>query len=129
MTPTSQNSGRFSRKRALAITALLQSGSNAEAAQTAGISARTLLRWKAEPSFADALLTAQAEIFQRASAEVRGLALDSIRVLGEILRDKTAPPPSRVRSALGVSNLLTRNYDREVVEVRLAKLEARRERK
>jgi hypothetical protein len=130
MTATSQNSGRFSRRRAVAVIALLQSGSVAEAAQTVGISTRTLQRWKAQPAFADQLLAAQTEIFQKANAEVRKLALDAVRTLGGILRDASQPAPSRVRSALGVIHLLMRNHDREVIEARLTRLEAtKKERK
>jgi hypothetical protein len=126
MAATSKNSGRIGRKRAVAVAALLQSHSVAEAAQTIGVSARTLQRWKQDPAFSAALLDAQNEIFFAACNEVRGLALDASRTLGEILRDAEQPAPSRVRASLAVLSLLLRTHAHEVVEARLTKLEAAR---
>jgi hypothetical protein len=123
MTPTSGNVGRIGRKRALAVAALLQSGTVAQAAQSVGVSVRTLQRWKEKPEFAAALLDAQSEIFFQACTEVRALALDAVRTLGQILRDTDQAAPSRVRACLGVINLLMKSHDREVIEARLVRLE------
>jgi hypothetical protein len=128
MTPTYKNSPRIGRRTAVAVAALLQSNSVAEAAQVIGVSTRTLQRWKADPSFADALLDAQNEIFFAACNEVRGLALDASRTLGKILRDDKQPAPSRVRASLAVLSLLMRTHTHEIVEARLMKLEAAKRR-
>ena len=126
MAETYKNTPRIGRRRAVAVAALLQSHSVGEAAQTIGVSARTLQRWKAQPEFAAALLDAQTEIFFAACNEVRSLAMDASRTLGEILRDTKAPAPSRVRASVAVLALLTKMHNHEVVEMRLTKLEAKR---
>jgi hypothetical protein len=128
MTPLSKNSSRIGRKRAVAVAALLQAHSVGDAAQVVGVSTRTLQRWKSDPAFAAALLDAQSEIFFACCNEVRGLALDASRTLGEILRDAKQPAPSRVRASLAVLSLLMKTHAHEIVEARLAKLEAAKRR-
>lgn len=123
MAATYKNSGRIGRKRAVAVAALLQASSVAEAAQVVGVSTRTLQRWKTDPAFSAALLDAQNEIFFAACNEVRGLALDAARTLGKIVRDEKAPSPSRVRASLAVLTLLMKTHAHEIVEARLTRLE------
>jgi hypothetical protein len=119
---------RFGRKMTIAVTAVLTSPTLENASQVAGIPVSTLRRWRSRPEFADALLDAQREIFLGACNEVRALALDAARTLGQILRDEKAPPPSRVRACLAVLTLLTKMHGHEVVEARLTRLEAAKRR-
>jgi hypothetical protein len=128
LTSTSANSRRIGGKKALAVAALLQSDSIAAAAETLGVSTRSLQRWRKDPAFAAALLEQQTEIFLTVSNACRALAMDATKTLGTILRDVTAPAPSRVRASMAILALLTRVHDREVVEARIRKLEAAKRR-
>jgi hypothetical protein len=123
MTPTFKKSTRIGAKRAQAVAALLQAHSVGDAAQVVGVSTRTLQRWKSDPAFAAALLDAQSEIFHCVSVEVRSLALDAVRTLGQVLRDEKSPTPSRVRASAAILAMLTKTHDREVIEARLTRLE------
>ncbi len=124
MTPSRNISARFRAKLPLAVTAVLRCSSLEEAAQSVAISTATLKRWMRRPQFAQALETAQKEIFSATTNSLRAAGRDCAEILAKIARDETQPAPSRVRAAMGVVGLLMKLHDLENFDVRLSRIEA-----
>jgi hypothetical protein len=124
MSKKTENSARFGRKTASAVSALLSSRTLEQAAQVADIPPSTLRRWRSRPEFARQLCEAQAEILQGTINELRGVGCDAAQTLGEIVRNSEEPAPSRVRAAIAVIGLLLKAHESDVVEKRLVAIEA-----
>lgn len=110
-----------------AITALLQSSTNAEAADAAGISESTLYRYLADDTFKAALRDAQDRAIEAAISLLSGEARAAANTLAEIHRDKSVNPAVRVQAARAVliENLKVR--DKHEVLERIEALERERE--
>lgn len=106
-----------------ALAALLQSGTNAEAAEKAGISESTLYRYLGDDTFKAALREAQDVAIQAAVSLLSGEARAAAQTLAEIHKDKAVNPAVRVQAARAVliENLKIR--EQHDVAERLAALE------
>jgi hypothetical protein len=131
MSKKTEKIARIGRRTAVAVAALLKCRTVEEAAQVADIPASTLRRWRARPEFAQQLCIAQTEILQGTVNALRDAGVDAATTLGEIVRDKSAKAPSRVRACVAIISLLFRAHEAEVIETRLTRLEdhERREKK
>lgn len=118
-------STRFTRKMALAVSAVLNAPTLEDASQLIGIPTSTLRRWRGRPEFAQALAVAQAEIFSCVCNEVRQIGTDATKALAEIVRSTTAPAAARTRAASVVISLLLRIHTLADQESRLAAVERR----
>jgi hypothetical protein len=118
-----ENSARFGRKTASAISALLTCRTLQQASQVAHIPESTLRRWRARPEFARQLCDVQAEILQGTVNELRAAGCDAAATLGRIARDPKMPVPAQVRACMGIISLLLRAHESEVIIARLTRLE------
>ena len=92
---------KITRKQKLAIAALLQTSTVEDAAAEAGVSPRTLQRWRTLDEFKAAYAEAESEILK----ETLTLLTRASRVAAamiEICRDRDAPATARVSAARGI---------------------------
>src|ERR1700704_6269907 len=90
---------RFGRKTEDAIAALLSQRNVDEAARTAGIGTRTLLRWMKDPEFAAAFRAGGRETFGQTPARPKQDSRPAFTTLMRVMQDATTPASSRVRAA------------------------------
>lgn len=100
-------------KQELAIAALLQERSIADAARACGLDERTLRRWLADPAFAAAYRLARRQVVEAAIGRLQQAAGQAVEVLQASLQ--AVKPGDRIRAALGI-------LDRAVAGVELADL-------
>ena len=85
-----------------AILALLSEPSIVRAAESVGVTERTLHRWLTEEAFADAYRTARRETFGQAIGLCQRYATLSVTTLAKIMADTSAPTAARVSAATAV---------------------------
>jgi hypothetical protein len=126
MSDKTQNSARAGRKTAVAIGALLTCRTIEEAAQSIGVSAVALRRWRSKPAFAAQMCRAQEEILAGIINELRVAGVSAATTLRKISADTKAAPAARVRASVAIINLLLKAHEVEVIEMRLTRLESKR---
>ena len=89
----------LSPRQAKALEALLQEPTMARAAAVAGVGERSLRRWMTEAPFRDAVFKARREAFGQAIWLTQRYAAVAVATLVEVMRDKAAPPSSKVSAA------------------------------
>jgi len=89
----------FTSEQLAALDAIATGGTFEAAAAAAGVSARTLRRWRVEALFAEAVQQARRVAREETAAIVRGLVPRAVAVLDEVLADATAPPTARLKAA------------------------------
>jgi hypothetical protein len=111
------------RKQEEAIAALLTKRNVEEAAQTAGIGTRTLMRWLKIPEFAKAYREARRQAFGQSIARLQQATSAAAATLMKIMVDPTAPASVRVKAADSIFNHSAKAIEIEDIEVRVAELE------
>jgi hypothetical protein len=82
----------LSSEQVLALTALLEGKTNAEAAQRAGVARETVSRWFARDAvFVACYKNRKAEIMQKAAGELSSLVHDAIGAMRELVTQKNDP--------------------------------------
>jgi hypothetical protein len=114
---------KLGQKQEGAIAALLTQRNLEEAARTAGISVKTLLRWLKVPEFAAAYRVARREAFAQSIARLQQAATAATTTLLKVMVDPAAPVASRVRAADTVLMHAMKAIEIEDVEARVAELE------
>ena len=110
-------------KQQRAIEVLLVGGTDAQAAQAAGVVRNTVTLWRNHnPDFATALLDARAEMLSRMRSRLHAATSIAVRTLEEVARDVNVPS-ARVAAARALLEYSHRAMEMEELEVRLAKLE------
>jgi transposase-like protein len=97
--------GGLGRKKEAAILALLSQRNVDEAAQLAGVAARTLYRWMKEPQFAAAYREAKRAAFSQAIARLHQMSSAAVTTLGKAMVDPRTPAATRVRAAQTILRL------------------------
>lgn len=116
-----------SRKRELAVGALLTKGTLAEAAAEVGIAESTLRRWLKKPRFQEAYRQARSQVVKHAVAQLQvGLSV-ATQALIAVAGDSDAPHAARVSAARSMFEFSLRAVELEDIEERLRRLEARAE--
>ena len=87
----------LSRRQDRAVHALLTARTVHEAAVQAGVSERTLRRWRAQPGFAASVRDAGRDLSRSATAALLGARLEAVSVLRTAMVD--GDPSIRVRAA------------------------------
>lgn len=106
-----------------AIDALLNGKSKQEAADEAGVTLRTVDRWHAEPDFALALSQGGDQVLKGAATRLKASLNTAIDVFQEVMADKKASVPARLRAANMVSNHALRLSEMADLVERLERLE------
>jgi hypothetical protein len=114
---------KFGRKKEEAIAALLTQRNVDEAARTAGIGTRTLLRWLKIPEFAAAYREARRQAFGQSIARLQQATSAAAATLLKIMVDPSAPASVRVRAADSVFNHAAKAMEIEDIEARVSELE------
>ena len=116
-------SSNLGRKQEDAIAALLTQRNVEEAARTAGIGTRTLLRWLKLPEFQAAYRKARREAFGQAIARLQQGTSAAATTLLKTMIDPNTPASVRVRAAEAIFIHAAKSIEMEDVEARLAELE------
>jgi hypothetical protein len=114
---------KLGQKQEKAIAALLTQRNFEEAARTAGLSVKTLLRWTKSPEFAAEYRAARREAFSQALVRLQQAATAAATTLLKVMLDPNAPAACRLRAADTVLSHALKAMEWEDVEVRVAELE------
>jgi hypothetical protein len=115
--------GKFGRKHEDAIAALLTQRNIEEAAHSAGIGTRTLLRWLKVPEFQTAYRQARREAFGQAVARLQQGTSAAATTLLKTMIDPGTPASVKVRAAEAIFNHAAKAIEIEDIEARVSELE------
>jgi len=107
-----------------AIDAVLETGSQTEAAAVAGVSTRSLRRWMGTPAFRAELARRRARQLDAAAGELSRGAAAAARALIAVADGTSKGSTARVAAAKAVIDLASRFADRTELDQRIAALEA-----
>ena len=114
---------KLGRKQEDAIAALLSQRNVEEAARTAGVGTRTLLRWMKIPEFTADYREARRLAYGQSIARLQQASSAAATTLLKIMLDPNVPASTRVRAAESVLDHGAKSIELEDVEVRVAELE------
>jgi len=114
---------KLGRKMEQAIVALLTARNTEEAAKTAGVSAKTLLRWQNEPTFDKAYRKARRTAFGQGTARLQQAAGAAVSSVLKIMLDPQTPASTKLRAADLVLSHGAKAIELEDVEARVSELE------
>ena len=116
---------QLSPKQQKALQSLLTGHTTSQTAAAVGVTPRTLSRWLANPTFNTALTTAADQALADAAHRHAGSLDDAVAVLAEVMADKDARDPDRLRAAdLVIQRGLDLIQQKQLIE-RIATLEAK----
>jgi hypothetical protein len=116
-------SSTLGRKQEEAIAALLTQRNIEEAAHSAGVGTRTLLRWLKVPEFQTAYRQARRDAFGQAVARLQQGTSAAATTLLKLLIEPNTPASVRVRAADSIFNHAAKAIEIEDLEARVADLE------
>jgi hypothetical protein len=114
----------LSRNQQRAITALLESRSIGEAAETCRLSDKTLRRYLADPNFRETLSRFEMERLDLATRRLLALSELAITIFENSMCDENIAPSVRLRAAQSVLDYLLKIRELRSIEQRLTDLEA-----
>jgi hypothetical protein len=106
-----------------AIAALLSQRNVDEAARTAGIGTRTLLRWMKDPESDAAFRKARRAAFGQTTARLQQGSSAAATILMKLMLDANTPASTRVRAAEIIVSHAGKAIEIEDIEARVAALE------
>jgi hypothetical protein len=119
------NKHQLSPKQQKAIQSLLNGHTKSQTAAAVGVTPRTLSRWFADPTFNTALTIAADQAIADAAHRLAGTLDDAVATLAEVMADKDARDPDRLRAAgLVIHRGLDLIQQKQLIE-RIAALEAK----
>ena len=119
------NPDNLTSRQQKAIIALTTGQSVETAAESVGIGARTLHRWRTQPGFREALRQSQQEVFSDALAELQSRAADAVSRLISMQTDEEASPSVRLGAITSHLSLAVRHYENCELLTRIEQLESR----
>lgn len=120
--PTGTARGREAKR--LAAIALMAAGlAYDEITRRLGVSKRSLVRWNRDPSFADEVRRARAELLEQLTGRLAAEASSTVDVL-VALRDGARSEAARLGACRAILEKLTAAYEQVELEQRLTELEA-----
>ena len=114
---------KFGRKQEEAVAALLTQRTIEDAARTAGIGTKTLLRWLQNLEFKGAYLRARREAVGQATARLQQATGAAASTVLKMMVDPNAPSAVRLRAAECVFTHAVKAIEQEDIEARLVALE------
>lgn len=117
--------GKMTTKQRRAMAALLDGATNKQAAAAAGVSLRTIQRYRADDGFADELRRRSLDMVGDAAMRLRGTVAHAIDRLRAILDNDAARPTDHLRAAQLVIDAATRLTETEEILERVEALERR----
>ena len=114
---------KIGRKKEAAIAALLTSQRLEDAARTAGVSVRTLVRWLKIPEFATSYREARREIILQTIGRLQHASTAAVSTLLRTMLDPATPAAVRVRAADCVLAQTFKGMEDEDINARVSELE------
>lgn len=114
---------KFNHKRELAIVGLLTSNDLHGAAEVAGVSVNTLLRWLQQDDFKSQYKQAKQETLQQAISNLQKAAGEAVQVLRDVANDKEVAPGARVSAAKVILDGALKGSEQENIIERIEELE------
>ena len=114
---------KLSPRQTKALAAFLRGDTQQEAAKSAGVSAKTVQRWQAQPDFQQALAAAGRDALRQAASQLSGGIDEAIEVMREVMKDGEQRASVRLRAAKHICDLTLRAHNLLDIEERLQKLE------
>jgi hypothetical protein len=115
---------KFPRKMEHAVAALLTQRNIEEAANSTGVSTKTLLRWQKTSEFQKAYLEARRAAHSQSIARLQQATSAAVTTLLKVMVDPSTPPSTKVRAADSVLDHSAKSIEIEDIDVRVAALEA-----
>lgn len=117
--------GELTPPQSKAVQALASGATFAEAALLAGVSERTVYKWRADlPAFNEALKSIEVKQLDETARRLVGAGVQCVSCLTDIAADKKIAPGVRVAAAKAVMELSLKLRDTLTIEARLTELEA-----
>jgi hypothetical protein len=120
---TTGHGSKFGRKKEEAIRALLTQRNVEEAARTAGIGTRTLIRWLKIPEFDAAYLEARRAAVSQSNARLQQGSSAAVSTLLKVMVDASTPASARVRAADRILEHAKQAIEIDDIQFRLTALE------
>lgn len=114
---------KLSRKKEMAIAALLSQPSIPEAARAVKIGEKTLWRWLQREDFRNAYVEARREVVSQVLAQVQCGMSEAVETLREVMRDDSATASARVSAARVMIDIGLQGTEVEDLERRIYRLE------
>lgn len=114
----------LSAKQRRALDALLSGATPAQAAAAAGVSGRTLARWRNESAFDGALRAASRQALDDATVQLASRVHEVLATLDELRADGDAPAGVRLRAAQAQLDAFLRLHELTDIQARLDALES-----
>jgi hypothetical protein len=118
---------KYDRRREAAIAALLNSRTEQEAAMEAGISRRTLSRWKKLPEFVSAVHASKQEVLNNANTRYSSPGSAAASTVLKITVDPAARTSARLRAASQVHAVAEKSLEKEARSIESARMERQRQ--
>jgi len=115
--------GKFGQKKEMAVAGLLLKDSLPAAAEHAGISTNTLLRYLQDEDFQALYRQAKKEALRQAVSQLQSAAGEAVQVLRDVARDDTVSPSARVAAARTILDGAIKITELQDLEERLTELE------
>ena len=123
MTENVQKTPTLTARQKRAIAAMTAGRNYEQAAMSAGVSTRTIARWREQEHFEDALQNAGQTAIGDASRKLTAGLETAVDFLLAVIQDDDAPPSVRVRAALGLIDRQIRLQEASEIMQRLENLE------
>ena len=114
----------LSARQALAMDALLQGATQAEAGHAAGVTDRTVRLWLQEPAFGATLRQARGAVWSETTTLLHAASRDAVRTLQAVMNSDQSRPYERVVAARTILQLGARAAEIEDLGARITELEA-----
>jgi len=114
---------KLGRKMEQAVIAILASRNDEEAAQSIGVSAKTLQRWRKLPEFDQALRDARLAAFRQSLARLQQASVPAVTTLLRLMVDGGSPATVKARCAYYILDQTRKGIETEDLEKRVAELE------
>jgi len=114
---------KWSRKKDIAIVALVTEPTIADAAKKAGISHATLHKWLQIKDFKDAYREARREAVSAAISRLQRTATEAVDALRDVMSDPENPASARVSAARAILEIAVKAVELEDLEARIEDLE------
>lgn len=118
-----EKKGKQDRKKELAMLALLEKPTIAEAAKSVKIGEATLYRWLREDSFQKSYRELKQEIMGHSITRLQKASSLAVDALVEIVKDKEKPSSVRVMSARSILDFSNKGVEIESLEESILNLE------
>lgn len=112
-----------SRKKELAVLALLTESTMKQAAEKAGISEATIWRWMQEADFKEMYRLAKQQAVGQAIARIQQATTQAVDTLYDVMKNKKAPAMARVMASKTVLDVAFKAVEVEDIQARLEALE------